>query len=94
MYSLCDATHKHVVDESSLHMCTDEWLPTPMQYTLHAPQSSLQKAQEVSPNHAQSKAQMKHPQRIPGCWGYFKCYMYHVMALGWMKKEEEQEEER
>ena len=60
------------------------------------PRIFYRNVQVVSPSYAQNKAQMDHPQRIS--WvlvhGYFEHYMYHVMVLGWSKKEERKEERK
>ena len=72
------AANALAVDVASIHTCA----PINSQYTL-SPQSYHKKAQVVSPSYAQSKAQMNHPQTVGG---YFECYTYCIMALGWLKK--------
>ena len=57
---LCGAAHAHLVDESSLHMCTNEWRPTAS--TLCPLSLPRNKVQAVNLSYPQSKAQMHHPQ--------------------------------
>ena len=98
---LCDAAHALTVDASScinrVHqpfigahpcMCANEWHPTAS--TLCPLSLPHRKAQVVSLGYAQNEAQMNHPQgrSFLTVGGFFECYTYHVMALGWLKKEE------
>ena len=56
------AAHVIAVDESSAHVCIDEWRPTAS--TLCPLSLPRKKAQAVSPSYAQSKAEKNHPQII------------------------------
>ena len=65
-------------------MCTDEWLPTLVQY---APSVfPAKKKQVLSCSHAQNKTQVDN---FLAFGGYFERKTYRVMALCWLKKEEE-----
>ena len=71
------------------HMRIDELCPTastPCPLSL-----SHKKVQAISPSYAQSKAQKgTFPENFVTIGGCFECYMYCVMALGCLKKKEDE----
>ena len=80
-------------------MCT--WPPPdPLLFCFHSfgnpksPQSNF--LPTPLPSYTQSKAQMHHPrpENFLTIGGYFECYTYRVTALGWLKKEEKEEERK
>ena len=86
------AAHALAIDASSLHVCTDEWLPTAS--TLCPLSLSCKKS-------VGGKFQLCLMQNSNGplsenfvtIGGCFEHYTYHVTALGWLKKSEKKKKE-
>ena len=76
------------------HTCTDEWCPTAS--ALCPPsQSSPQKcAGGKSQLHSKRSLNEPSPEKFQSIGGFFECYTYRVMALGWQLKKEEEERKK
>ena len=61
----------------------DKWLPTAS--TLCLLNLPHKQTQVVSPSYTQIKSPF--PENFLAIGGCFECYTYHVMVLGWLKKE-------
>ena len=87
---LCGAAPALVVDASSSHVCTDEWHPTvSMLCPLSLPcKKSASGKSQLRWKQSSNGPSPKNFMTIGGC---FKCYMYRVMALDWLKKEEDEQ---
>ena len=65
------------------------------QYTLHAPSVFPQESTgSKSQLHSKQSSNGPSPEHFMILGGYFECYMYHIMALGWLKKQEAEERKK
>ena len=84
---LCSAFLTHAIDASCSHVCTDEWHPAASTLCFLSPahkKSTGDKSQLCSKQNSNESS----PGDFLTIGGYFKCYMYWITALGWLKKEE------